>query len=187
MSESFGNWQILATFQSNIARCWLNRGNQSCDPFARFFFYFSGFNALFFLWGKVDGEGGGDKKKIHNLLKKFDTPMTTQILREVGPSVEFFQNRPPIQRMERRNLNRQDAGDEEDGAKALRDLLDNGRPDNQLLALGSMLYLVRSNLVHGSKEISGDDKKIIESSVPAIKVILQQSLKLTKNKFSPGN
>jgi hypothetical protein len=43
-----------------------------------------------------------------------------------------------------------------------------------------ILYLVRSNLVHGSKAESGDDKDVIVNSVYALKILLEQMITFTK-------
>jgi hypothetical protein len=48
------------------------------------------------------------------------------------------------------------------------------------MALGSILYLVRSNLVHGSKMAAGDDKLVISKAVPALQLLLDRLLRITK-------
>ena len=58
-------WDDFIRFQQKIAERWLIRGNQAVDSYSKFFFFFSGFNALYFLWRKADNE--------KNLLHKCDT------------------------------------------------------------------------------------------------------------------
>jgi hypothetical protein len=50
----------------------------------------------------------------------------------------------------------------------------------RLVALGMILYLVRSNLIHESKAESGDDKDVIVNSVYVLKVLLEQMITFTK-------
>ena len=44
----------LLGFQNDKARRWLGRAQGFDDPFVRFFLSFSGFNALYFAWARVD-------------------------------------------------------------------------------------------------------------------------------------
>jgi hypothetical protein len=50
-------------------------------------------------------------------------------------------------------------------------------------ALGHILYLVRSHLVQGGKAESGDDLEIIERAVEPLRVLLNESLKLTEKEL----
>jgi hypothetical protein len=72
-------------------------------------------------------------------------------------------------------------GDAEEGKKWRRQLRAGKTCMEQLVALGRILYLVRSNLVHGSKAESGDDKEIVVNSVRALKILLEQTITLTKD------
>jgi hypothetical protein len=72
-------------------------------------------------------------------------------------------------------------GDAEEGTKWRRQLRAGKTCREQLVALGRILYLVRSNLVHRSKAEAGDDKEIVVNSVHALKVLLEQTIALTKD------
>lgn len=55
---------------------------------------------------------------------------------------------------------------------------------DQLVALGRILYLVRCNLVHGSKAEMGDDEQVIEASVDPLKRLLEKAIELTDKRLS---
>ena len=179
----------MAIFQINVAKRWYERGLNSKDNFAKFFFYFAGFNALYFLWGRVDDvrnqqdKPAGEEKQIHNLLKKFNSDEANEILTEVKVIVDYLQHRRPIQRMDIRDIDRQINGCDTEGKKWQSKLIKSELPEKKLLALGSILYLIRSNLVHGSKAESGDDEKIIDNSVSALEIILNKSLLISKREL----
>ena len=84
-------WYDLIKFQLNIAQRWLDKGNEAKDIFAKFFFYFVGFNALYFLWSEIDKVGGKNEGKyIENLLKKFDKEKAEEILNKTRGSIDYF-------------------------------------------------------------------------------------------------
>lgn len=184
-------WVPLATFQLNVARRWLTRGSYAGEIFAQFFFYFAGFNAIYFLWGKVDdvrnqqGQPAGEEKQIHNLLKKFTPTDAQRLLGELESTVRYFRKRRPIQRMDRRGAESPIDGETVEGMKWRRRLQE-AEPVQRLIALGSILYLVRSNLVHGSKMEAGDDEAVIRHAVPAVKLLLEHSVVVTESALRRG-
>jgi hypothetical protein len=125
------------------------------------------------------GEPAGEEKQIHNLLAKMDRARTERLLERTSQTVFFFSQRRPIQRMGGRDIKRQTDGDPSEGARWRMLLAEGEPPDKRLRALGSIVYLIRSNLVHGSKAESGDDREIIERIVPALEVLLAESLAIT--------
>jgi hypothetical protein len=179
-------WLPLATFQTNIAKRWLERGHSSADAFAKFFFYFAGFNALYFLWGKVDdvrnqrGEPAGEEKQVENLVRKLRSDDVKELVTALNRTVRFFEERSPIQRMDRRGPKNPIDGETTEGKK-WRERLRHEELPERLVALGSILYLVRSNLVHGSKVDSGDDQDIVDHAVPAVKLLLEKSLIISES------
>lgn len=177
-------WQQLAWIQREIAERWLRRGRETGDEFAKFFFYFSGFNALYFLWREIDRlHDANEGKQIENLLRKFDETEASKILTQLLQTVEYFSHRRPIERMDRRRGGRFE-GDPREGRKWQRILVDGLTPVDRLVALGQILYLVRSNLVHGSKLDAGDDLEIIGISVPALECLLGATIALALRKAS---
>ena len=171
-------WDDLIRFQLNIAKRWLKRGNQTKDLFAKFFFYFAGFNAIYFLWRKIDNlDQTNEGKHIENLLAKFDEQKAQEILNKVRTSIDYYCQRRPIRRMDRRTDKRPFEGDIREGRKWQKRLKDqNLSPIERLISLGQILYLVRSNLVHGSKAESGDDREIIQMSIDPLRVFLKEAL-----------
>lgn len=179
-------WYELMLFQLNISERWHKRGNESTDPFAQFFFYFAGFNALYFLWSRIDdikneqGQPAGEGRQISHLMQRLSDQKAELVIRELQSTLDYFSSRPPIQRMDKRTQESASIGDAEEGKKWRRQLRAGKTCREQLIALGRILYLVRSNLVHGSKAESGDDKEIVVNSVHALKVLLEQTIALTK-------
>jgi hypothetical protein len=70
----------LAEFQLQIAERWRDRGARTEDPFARFFFYFAGVNALYYLWSKVDDVRRGEQDRPPNEVKQIE-----HLLSKAGP------------------------------------------------------------------------------------------------------
>ena len=171
-------WDDLIRFQLNIAKRWLKRGNQTKDLFAKFFFYFAGFNAIYFLWRKIDNlDQTNEGKHIENLLAKFDEQKAQEILNKARTSIDYYCQRRPIRRLDRRTDKRPFEGDIREGRKWQKRLKDqNLSPIERLISLGQILYLVRSNLVHGSKAESGDDREIIQMSIDPLRVFLKEAL-----------
>lgn len=165
-----GEWRELAEFQLHIAERWRDRGMRTEDPFARFFFYFTGMNALYFLWSKADrirsrtqDQPPNEVRQIEHLLSKAGSS-AAEVLGSVRDCVEYFTGRRPIERMDKRSQGRATVGDVREGRTA-RDALRGESDTERLQALGTIMYLVRSNLVHGSKMDQGDDQNIVEQAV----------------------
>jgi hypothetical protein len=76
-----------------------------------------------------------------------------------------------------------DRGEEREGRRAHEKLMSSS-PVDWLVALGIILYLVRCNLVHGSKAEMGDDELVIEASVAPLKLLLEKAVKLTERQLS---
>ena len=79
--------------QCNIAKRWLKRGDDTKDIFAQFFFYFTGFNAMYIIekekLTKTIGEEPSERKLIENLLAKFNK-RSQEIIKKIKPSIEYF-------------------------------------------------------------------------------------------------
>ena len=179
---SLWKWEDLIRFQLNIADRWLTRGNETQDIFSKFFSYFTGFNALYFLWRKIDGIEKGEAKQIENLLRKFDTKEAQQIFGMISTEVNYFSERLPIQRMDTRTAKNPFIGEDNEGRKWQKALKETSSALDRLVAIGEILYLVRSNLFHGSKAESGDDEEIIKSSILPLKVLLTKAISMTRAK-----
>ncbi|HEX2986935.1 MAG TPA: hypothetical protein VHS06_02035 [Chloroflexota bacterium] len=189
VSASAIGYRDLIVFQLNNADHWLSRGQSSDDSFAQFFFYFAGFNALYFLWKIVDnldarreGRRTPEIEQIDNLLSKLNDDEAARILSGASRSVAFFSKRP-IQQMENRTPLVPGQGEQRKGIERCQQLGDTtATPVDRVTALGRILYLVRCNLVHGGKADRGDDEHVIEKAVPALKALLTASVELTRRK-----
>lgn len=182
------DWFILINNQLEIAKSWLQKGDETEDIFAKFFFYFTGFNSIYFLWGKIDNPHlRSERKHINNLLKKLDGLKAQKILDKIKTSVDYFIQRPPIIQMNKRTKRKQYTGDDSKGRK-LKNLLqkNNISASERLIAMGQILYLVRCNLFHGSKTQSGVDKEIVKNSIEPLKVILKEAISLTEQQCTWG-
>ncbi len=181
-------WENLIRVQIEIADRWLNRGRSANDEFAKFFFLFSGFNALYFLWSVIEnlrnerGERPNEGRQIESLLRKFKEEEASEIIDKLSQGARYFCERNPIQRMDKRSKGNLNEGDPEEGKKWQRQLREDSSSLDRLGALGEILYLVRSNLVHGSKSVSGDDKEIITASILPLEVFLEKGITMTKSK-----
>ena len=171
-------------YQLPIAERWQQKGKEAGDIFSKFFFYFAGFNAIYFLWKEIYiPKKKGQENHIENLLGYFSDKEAQGILNKVGESVEYFSKRHPIQQMERRKADNLCAGNDTKGIEYKKILQkNNNSAKERIIALGKILYLVRCNLVHGSKEDSGDDEKIIEKSLEPLKIFLEEAISWTRLK-----
>jgi hypothetical protein len=182
-------WRDLAEFQLHVAERWCDRGAMSADAYARFFFYFAGINALYYLWSKVDNVRGvapaqapNEARQIEHLLGKATPAQASELVTAAYTSVQFFGERRPLERMDKRSSGRATVGDAREGKKA-REALLQGSDQERISALGKILYLVRSNLVHRSKMDQGDDEQVITNSIPGLQAILEWGIILTRSEL----
>lgn len=173
----------LHEFQVSVARRWLERADGTSDHFSQFFFLFAAFNALYFMWAETDhplnsdGIAAGEAGQIDHLVRKLDDTVAAALLSAIPDSLAYFVQRPPIQRMDRRLTGA--SGDPDEGAK-WRKKLRSADAREQVRALARMLYLVRSNMVHGSKVASGDDEVLIIHAVPALRALVGSTVVLSR-------
>jgi len=174
----------LIRYQFKVAERWFERGQSSSDKFAKFFFYFSGFNALYFLWGIIGKKSHEREYKIiEYFLRRFGSRKAEEILKILYENAIYFMNRGPIQSMRERNSENPLEGSPKYGEVWKKILKEGTNSVDRLVALGEILYLVRSNLVHGSKTQSGDDEVLIDKSILPLEVLLKESILMTKNSY----
>ena len=170
------------SFQLNAADKWLERAQKTGDVYAQFLLYFTGFNALFFLWGKIDGIVH-DPDQITNLLKKFGENMAQQILDQSKTSLDYFLRREPVARMKTRTCQRLEGYDKSQGQKWKKQLDRNQSAVKRLVALGQIVYLVRCNLIHGSK-VPEEDTETVSSCLGPLKLVLENSIAYTTTRVT---
>ena len=116
---------------------------------------------------------------FEHLVTKLGESEASRILAAARNGVEYFSRRRPIQRMDRRTAPGLE-GDPREGRKWQKVLNEGRTPINRLVALGYILYLVRSNLVHGSKMDAGDDQEIIEAAVRPMEELVASAISFTE-------
>jgi hypothetical protein len=170
----------LVTNQSRIANKWFQRGDQATDHFAKFFFYFSGFNSMYFLWGLIDRRETGDQKRMRRLVSRLCAFQSQAILNDCSDAVAFFSNRT-IMDMSERDPGNSSLGTVPDPDPRLKLSNTLSTAAEKIEALGEVVYQVRCNLVHGSKLTDGDDSEIVRQCVRPLRAFLRSSLDYTRN------
>ena len=179
MPLDFRQKEKLYEFQIAIAERWRGKGQKAWDPFSKFFFFFAGFNDLYFLWKQIDGDPGKEDENVSRILAKLSNEEADKPLAQLSTQVNYFKNRSPIQSMGDRSSNNQSMGKDSEGKKLKAALLNSSAtPSERLVAFGGIIYLVRCNLVHGNKIDSGDDETIIMNTVCPLELILETSLSI---------
>jgi len=175
----------LMSFQLIAAKSWLQRAKKSKDVYTRFLLYFSGFNALFLLWSKIDHhDSKHDYEQITNLILKFEESTAQHMLDQSKTSLNYFRKRKPVARMIARTCQEPEKYDESYGRKWKQQLDESNQSAvERLVALGQIIYLVRCNLIHGSK-VPEDDELTVSKSLKPLKLLLENSIKFTKNCMS---
>jgi hypothetical protein len=165
-------------FQLKVAERWLERAEKSLDDYAKFLFYFSGF-ALFYLWSRIN-HVEGDANEIKNLLGKFDEATARSILDQVHLSVLYFCHRGPVPRMQERTCSNPTPVSVAEGERLRRELGNEGKTAKErLVALAQVIYIVRCNLVHGSR-VPGDDPVTTGTCLEPLRLILKESIEYTR-------
>ncbi len=144
-------WADLFEFQRRVAERLLDRGRATGDIHAKFFFFFSGFNALYFLWATVDRKSLSEllheTDQIEHLLQMLDERDCQQVLEAVAEDVDYL------------------------GAKG-------STHREKLAALGQTLYQLRCKLVQG-QERSGGNEELIRRSVRPLEMLLAKACEIT--------
>ena len=170
----------LAGFQLGIAQQWFRRGENISDVFAKFFFFYTAFNALYFLWKEIDSVDGRESRQIEHLVDQLNGTVWPELEREFAEPVRFFASRP-IERMGDRRDTDPSHGRVTEGRRHQRVLADpSADATEKAKALASVLYIVRCNLAHGNKETMGDDLNIIQNAVPLLRALSSRAIDYTK-------
>lgn len=183
--KRLGDWASLKDFQMQVAKSWLGRGKGSRDVFACFFFYFSGLNALYFLWSKIDEiNGRREGEHISNLLKRISESESAALLNEAEfvRLHHYLKRRGPIADMRQRTPSDLE-GEFSDGTKLLASVDGGGASSERLDSLAQIIYQVRCNLVHGSKRDHGNDEELVGSCLVPLKRLLEQAIALTESAY----
>ena len=140
--------------------------------FYKFFCLWSSFNALYNLVGNYDTK---DNVRIHKLIEELSENDAGSIIRDTKKNCDFFMlQRGPIQDMQKR-LFGLDQPDDVKNFNRIKAKYSNPDVSNKkkLKYLVDVLYRVRNNLTHGSKEVSGMDKEVILNAVPILEKLIR--------------
>ena len=122
----------------------------------------------------------GEEKQIRHLVGMLPEEFAAEMVEKHKEYIEYLGWWGPVRRMGKRTLTRH-VGEEREGLKHFTCLRDDTKAARERLqAMAGVLYLIRCNLVHGSKGISGTDQDLLERSVGPLGDIAIEALKLTK-------
>jgi hypothetical protein len=202
----------LKDFQLGVANKWIEVAASEHASVFQFVACFAAFNALYWLWGEVDGlpkkaepdftkaeidsavadlsnirlqarvrktlsrrRPPGERGQIRNLVSKLDPAILDR--ERVKACIKHLHARGPIRDMRSRSQG-QEEGDKKEGDKQLT-LLGDQNPGERLQALAQILYMVRCNLVHGSKEVF-IDVKLLTFCVPLLRALAEGAIVVTQ-------
>jgi hypothetical protein len=166
----------VVLFQIRVAEGWIYESKKDvAHPRFQFAGYFMAFNAIYWLWGMLHGLPHNEVARIQALMERLGAEAASDILSKQAAYIQFLIDRGPIQRMDRRSRTSA-AGHTGDGSRYLA-LLREQAATTRLKGLASILYLIRCNLVHGSK-VPQDDLPL--RSVPALRSIAEAGLHYTR-------
>lgn len=171
----------LVDFQLKVADGWIRESNVVPMRF-QFIGYFMAFNALYWLWSRIDNVTKPPLgiREIEHLVGKVgeNKNTATGIIKNNAEFVRLLaedEERGPIRSMNTRGVN-DDLGDDTEGRKQVARML-KGDPRAQLKGLAVALYLIRCNLVHGSKLA---EEKLPEMGVAPLLELTTACLDYTK-------
>jgi hypothetical protein len=123
----------------------------------------------------------GEHRLMSSLVGSLPADVAGKILEDadVKRSIQYLLARGPVQRMDRREADGVTGSIKEARQLQLR-LRNAPEPFDRLLALSQILYIVRCNLVHGSKVLAGLDIELLQHSVPPLRMITEASVAMIR-------
>jgi hypothetical protein len=171
----------IVRFQIEVADGWIRESREeSAHPRLRFIGYFMAFNALYWLWGMLEGTHQSEVARIQALVEELGLDTANRILSRHSSFMGFLISRGPIRRMDKRSRTSA-AGHPGDGTRFLA-LLQDRAPTTKLKGLASILYLIRCNLVHGSKVAHAEGADLVRQSIPPLRSIAEACLEYSRNR-----
>jgi hypothetical protein len=119
---------------------------------------------------------------IQSLVEKLGDETANRIVTEQQEFVHFLlvDRQRPIHRMDKRSIT-DSVGDPKDAKKYLKWLRDPKMGAiKKLQAIASTLYLIRCNLVHGSKVAHVEDGGLVGRSVPPLRAVTEAAIEYTR-------
>ena len=145
----------------------IQESNQSDNLiFAQFFFLWSSFNALYNLAGPFDIS---EIKRMEGLIDKLDDEDIDKFFEETKNFCDYFIKERELIKDMRRYLHKVEPLEKMDIHVIRKNYEENRNTKENLKNIIRLIYRVRNNLTHGSKEMRGDDVLIIKKAIPILK------------------
>lgn len=162
------NYDLL---YKKISKEWYRKAREIKDSkYAKFFFLWCSFNALYNLAGKYNTK---DKERIQELINKLREEDAESFLRKTKQFCDYFLfERLPIKDM-KKEFHGKNQPKEVTDFESIKERYNANEEKIEIVKdIIIIIYRVRNNLTHGSKEMSGDDNEIIENSIPILEIIV---------------
>lgn len=201
-SASLDRLRRATPYQINVAEDWLKLGaRENLESAFAFIAYYSAFNAIYWLSSSIVAATAGDWKgarskhpgelnlpeegeRISGLIDRMGPAVAQTLLSDPGvqQTVHFLSvEREGVRDMRWRECD--EDGDRVYGSDQ-RDTLKNttAAPLQKVKALAAILYVVRCNLVHGSKQVSGTgpDDELLRGAIPGLRQLAEEAVAYAK-------
>ena len=145
----------------------IQESNQSDNLiFAQFFFLWSSFNALYNLVGLF---GDSEKKRMEGLIDHLYDEDINKFFKETKNSCDYFIKERDLIKDMKRYLHKEEPLEKMDIHGIRKSYEENHNTMENMKNIIRIIYRVRNNLTHGSKEMRGDDILIIKKAIPILK------------------
>lgn len=145
----------------------IQESNQSNNLiFAQFFFLWSSFNALYNLVGPF---GISEIKRMEGLIDKLDEEDIDKLFEETKIFCDYFIKERDLIKDMKRYLYKEEPLEKMDIHVIRKNYEENRDTKENLKNIIKIIYRVRNNLTHGSKEMNGNDVSIIKKAIPILK------------------
>lgn len=145
----------------------IQESNQSDNLiFAQFFFLWSSFNALYNLAGK---SGTSEINRMEDLIDSLDKEDIYKFFEETENSCDYFIKERDLIKDMKRYLYKEEPLEKMDIDVIRKNYKENRNTKENFKNIIRIIYRVRNNLTHGSKEMRGDDILIIKKAIPILK------------------
>ena len=145
----------------------IQESNQSDNLiFAQFFFLWSSFNALYNLAG---ASGTREINRMEGLIDRLDDEDINKFFKETKNSCDYFTKERDLIKDMKRYLYKVEPLEIMDIHAIRKNYEENRNTKENMKNIIRIVYRVRNNLTHRSKEMRGDDILIIKKAIPILK------------------
>ena len=155
-----------------ISENWYEKAKKTNNSkYAKFFFLWCSFNALYNLVGDY---GTYDIERINELLNELSEEDVKRFFTKTKQFCDYFLLvRPPIKDMKKEFYGKKQPQEVLEFESIKERYISQENWIESIKDIMIIIYRIRNNLTHGSKEMSGDDYEIIENSIPILEVIVK--------------